>query len=213
MRCAQPSLRFRACRRLGCAQRTPALRAAAAGSAAACRSRCAAGAATNSISRGYLKGAMVAFTWSCSALTMARRPAWPGLSTQKALTIMPRSSSGLPITPHSATAGMLQQRILHLRAADVVAGGDDHVVGARLVEEVAVRVLHEGVARVVPAVLHVVGLARRRPGTCSRSGRSRPACRWCRAALRCPRRPPPWPCSPAPPCRWRRAAPRRRPRR
>ena len=53
-----------------------------------------------------------------------------------------------------------QQRVLDFRAADVVAGGDDHVVGAGLVEEVAVLVLHEGVAGVVPAVLHVVGLAR-----------------------------------------------------
>jgi hypothetical protein len=65
---------------------------------------------------------------------------------------------------------MLQQRVLDLGPADVVAGGDDHVVGARLVDEVAVLVLQEGVARIVPAVLHVAGLARV-AGTCSRWGR------------------------------------------
>ena len=53
-----------------------------------------------------------------------------------------------------------QQGVFHLGAAHVVAGGDDHVVVARLVEEVAVSVLRERIARVVPAVLHVLGLAR-----------------------------------------------------
>jgi hypothetical protein len=37
--------------------------------------------------------------------TIRSSPSVPGRSTQKALTIMPRSSSGTPITPHSATAG------------------------------------------------------------------------------------------------------------
>src|SRR5690606_32705157 len=56
-------------------------------------------AATNSTTRGYLNGAMVFFTWSCSVLTIAASPVWPGLSTQMASTTMPRSSSGTPITP------------------------------------------------------------------------------------------------------------------
>ncbi|MNV34044.1 hypothetical protein D3C71_1254470 [compost metagenome] len=53
-----------------------------------------------------------------------------------------------------------QQGVFHLGAAHVVAGGDDHVVVARLVEEVPVGVLRERIARVVPAVLHILGLAR-----------------------------------------------------
>src|SRR5262245_42943516 len=55
--------------------------------------------------------------------------------------------------------GMRQQRGLDLRAGDVVAGRYDHVVGARLVPEVAV-VIHEvGVTGDVPAILHVFALA------------------------------------------------------
>ena len=53
-----------------------------------------------------------------------------------------------------------QQHVFDLDAGDVVAGRDDHVVGAPLVEEVAVGVLQVGVAGVVPAALDVVGLAR-----------------------------------------------------
>ena len=55
--------------------------------------------------------------------------------------------------------GVGQQRGLHLRAGDVVAAGDDHVVAAGGEVEVAVVVLHEGVAGEVPAVLHVAALA------------------------------------------------------
>jgi hypothetical protein len=52
-----------------------------------------------------------------------------------------------------------EQAVLDLGRAHVVAGGDDHVVVARLVVEVAVLVLREGVAGVVPAVADVGGLA------------------------------------------------------
>src|SRR5262249_50771198 len=48
---------------------------------------------------------------------------------------------------------------LHLRAGDVVAGRNDHVVGARLVPEIAVGIHEVGVAGDVPAVLHVLALA------------------------------------------------------
>src|SRR5688572_19566454 len=50
-----------------------------------------------------------------------------------------------------------EQRALDLRAGDVVAGGDDHVVGARLVEEVAVLVAQVGVAGDVPAAHLTLG--------------------------------------------------------
>ena len=55
---------------------------------------------------------------------------------------------------------VLEQRGLDLEAGDVVARGDDHVVGARLEPEVAVGVHREGVAGQVPAVADVVRLAR-----------------------------------------------------
>ena len=55
---------------------------------------------------------------------------------------------------------MGEQRRLHLGPGDVVAGRDDHVVGARLVPEVAVLIQDEAVAGQVPAVLDVVRLAR-----------------------------------------------------
>jgi hypothetical protein len=56
--------------------------------------------------------------------------------------------------------GVLVEGLLDLRGPDVVARGDDHVVAARLVPEVAVGVADVGVAGDVPAVLHVHLLAR-----------------------------------------------------
>ena len=53
---------------------------------------------------------------------------------------------------------MLEQAIFHLGAADVVACAHDHVVSPSLVEKVAILVLHEGIAWIVPAVFHVIGL-------------------------------------------------------
>ena len=55
---------------------------------------------------------------------------------------------------------MGQQAVLHLRPADVVAGGDDHVVGARLVKKIAVGIHQVGVAGDVPAMADIGGLAR-----------------------------------------------------
>ena len=51
--------------------------------------------------------------------------------------------------------GMGEQRLLDLRAGDVVARRDDHVVVAGLVPEVPVLVLYVGVAGDVPAVLDI----------------------------------------------------------
>lgn len=47
---------------------------------------------------------------------------------------------------------------LHLWRADVVAGGNDHVVRAGLVGEVPVLVFREGIAGDVPAVDHIICL-------------------------------------------------------
>ena len=69
--------------------------------------------------------------------------------------MLPRASSGAATTAHSRTSGSVTIALLDLRAADVVAGGDDHVVAAGLVPEVAVGVAREGVAGDVPAVVDV----------------------------------------------------------
>src|SRR6186713_2685099 len=61
-------------------------------------------AATNSTRRGYLYGAMVAFTWSWMPRAMVSSPLIPGLSTTNAFTACPRSTSGTPTTAHSSTA-------------------------------------------------------------------------------------------------------------
>ena len=53
---------------------------------------------------------------------------------------------------------MVKQRILDLRAADVVAGGNDHVVGPRDIPEIAVGILAVTVARQIPAVDDVAAL-------------------------------------------------------
>ena len=65
---------------------------------------------------------------------------------------------------------MRQQGGLDLGTGDVVAGRNDHVVGARLVPEIAVGIHQIGVAGDVPAVLHVLALAR--VGEIAASGRS-----------------------------------------
>ena len=61
----------------------------------------------------------------------------PGLSTTNALTASPHSSSGTPITAHSRTAGMAVDGLLDLGRVDVLAAGDDHVLGAVDDEDVA----------------------------------------------------------------------------
>src|SRR2546422_2609382 len=60
---------------------------------------------TYSIARGYLYGAIVCLTKSCSPRVVASSAVYPGLSTTYALTICPRCSSEAATTPHSATAG------------------------------------------------------------------------------------------------------------
>ena len=55
---------------------------------------------------------------------------------------------------------MRQQRLLDLRAGDVVARGDDHVVAARLVPEVAVLVAEKVSPVMFQPLLHVHRLAR-----------------------------------------------------
>ena len=51
---------------------------------------------------------------------------------------------------------MREQDVLHFRTRDVVAGGDNHVVGAGLVPEVAVFIHAIGVAGEVPSLLDVL---------------------------------------------------------
>src|SRR5260221_12230230 len=50
---------------------------------------------TNSISRGYLYGAVTFFTCSCSSAASASLALCPGASTTNAFTIAPRTGSGL----------------------------------------------------------------------------------------------------------------------
>src|SRR5262245_18103137 len=54
---------------------------------------------------------------------------------------------------------MRKQNLLDLRSGDVVTRGDDHVVRARLVPEVAVGVADVGVASEIPAPADVAALA------------------------------------------------------
>ena len=110
-------------------------------------------------------------TKSCSATTSAWLGAWPCFSTTNALTICPR------LVGHADDAAfgdgvVLQQNRLDLGPRDVVAGGHDHVVGARLVEEVAVGVHRERVAGQVPAVADVFASGARPRGSDSRSARA-----------------------------------------
>ncbi len=111
---------------------------------------------------------------------------------------MPRSASGRADHAAFGDRRMRQQRGLHFRPGDVVARRDDHVVGARLIPEVAVGIHQVGVAGDVPAVLHVLASAARRRDSGSRSGPAPRDGRRCRAAARCRRRRSPWPRSPAP---------------
>jgi hypothetical protein len=57
------------------------------------------------IERGYLYGAICSLTNCCNWADIAGDGSKPGFSTTCASTTCPRSSSGLPTTPHSATAG------------------------------------------------------------------------------------------------------------
>src|SRR5581483_6105382 len=62
-------------------------------------------ASTNSISRGYLYGAVTRLQCSCSSPTSVSARSYPVRRTTNAFTIWPRSGSGFPTTALSATAG------------------------------------------------------------------------------------------------------------
>ena len=77
-------------------------------------------------------------------------PSTPGRSTTNALTIWPRSGSGLPITALSATPACSSSALSTSNGPDPVRGGEDHVVRAAGEPEVAVLVARGAVARHVP---------------------------------------------------------------
>ena len=98
-------------------------------------------------------------TWSCRALAVSGPGRSPGLQDHEGLD----DHAALVVRRADDAAfgdrRMGEQRRLDLRAGDVVAGRDDHVVGARLVPEIAVLIHEVGVAGEVPAVLDVLPLA------------------------------------------------------
>ncbi len=113
---------------------------------------------TNSIRRGYLYGAISAFTKSCSSRASSGVAAHPGAHDNECLhdvtAVLVRRGDDAALL-HRA---MLQQHVLDLRARHVVSARNDHVVRARDVPEVALVVLTERVAGDVPAVLDVAAL-------------------------------------------------------
>ena len=135
--------------------RASSLPARAVGTAGSCRSGCGAAPATNSTRRGYLYGAARLLANSCSSV--APSPAHPRRRAAAPRTRR-RSSRGAASGRRHDRAlgdvGVAHQHLLHLGAGDVVAGGDDHVVAAGLVDEVALGVADVGVAGHVPAVPH-----------------------------------------------------------
>ena len=52
----------------------------------------------------------------------------PSRGTTTARPTSPQRSSGTPMTAHSTTPGIGEQRVLHLGGVDVLAAGDDHVL-------------------------------------------------------------------------------------
>src|SRR5205823_4328619 len=54
--------------------------------------------------------------------------------------------------------GMVEQYVLNFGTGDVVTGGDDHVVGARLIPEVALLIHAEAITGKVPPVLNIIAL-------------------------------------------------------
>ncbi len=105
----------------------------------------------NTMERGYLKGAMVAFTCSCKRLMVSHRLPHP----RPAPHALPRSARArhrARRSPRIREHGMREKRRLHLRPGNVVARGNDHVIGPRGEMEIAVLVLPEGIPREIPAL-------------------------------------------------------------
>ncbi len=84
------------------------------------------------------------------ARELVGEPSRPGRSTTNALTICPRSASGLPTTALSATAACSSSALSTSNGPDPVGGRQDHVVGAAGEPEVAVLVADGPVAGHVP---------------------------------------------------------------
>ena len=97
-------------------------------------------ASMNSTARGYLYGAICALAKSCSCAPSRRRRRPRRRQDHERLD--QRAPGLVRHADHGALGdlGVLEQRLLHLGCGDVVARGDDHVVAAGLVVEVAVLV-------------------------------------------------------------------------
>ena len=115
---------------------------------------------TYSMARGYLYGAICCLDVILQRL--GQRGVADVIRAQHHVGLHDLAAIRVGRADHAAFGDrrMREQRGFHLRAGDVVAGRDDHVVGARLIPEVAVRIHQVGVAGDVPAVLHVFALAR-----------------------------------------------------
>ena len=114
---------------------------------------------TNSITLGYLYGAIEDLVKSCSSATFAGSGRGAFAQHHVGLHDHAAARVGRADDGHLDHVRVTEQRLFDLGPGDVVAGRDDHVVAARLVPEVAVRVADVGIAGDVPAVLHVGSLA------------------------------------------------------
>ena len=102
--------------------------------------------ATNSIRRGYLYGAVTRLTCSCSSRASASDGPCAGAQHDERLHYLAALGIGARDRRGLLHGRMLDQRVLDLHRADAVTGGADHVVGAALVEEIALLVPAHDVA-------------------------------------------------------------------
>ena len=81
---------------------------------------------------------------------------------QNAIGLDDHAALHIGLADHAALSHgrVFEQSIFHFRAAHVVTRGDDHVIVTGLVMEIAVIVLHERIAGIVPARLHIALLSR-----------------------------------------------------
>ena len=81
---------------------------------------------------------------------------------QNAIGLDDHAALHIGLADHAALSHgrVLEQRIFDLGATHVVSRGDDHVIVARLVMEIAIVVLHERIAGKVPTRLHIALLPR-----------------------------------------------------